>query len=918
MNKRLLSLVLTIAFTFITVFGCFSAISVSASTIVLTDTDYENARAVLGAVCPDYPLTDSEVASDAKPTTRAEFIGAVASVMGVDIKQSAETTFADVDAKHPYSAAIKYAAQAGLINTVDLFYPETPITYSQAIKIVMIAAGYGEKAEYLGGFPVGYIKVANEADVGKNMKLSDNAYLTHDQATKLIFDAAVCDMLEVTSFGSDYTYTVTEGKNILSTYHKVYMAQGVVESNENTSLTSTEPVGGDDYITIDGVNFYAPGKENFIGKSVRVFYGDDKQNTVILAYENGNDVYNYTNEDDLKISGHTLTVMPVDAEKEVRYSLESAYSVIYNGKFYGSANYNSVINPTSGYVTLIDNDDNSKIDVVIIKDVEYGVIKRVNAVEEKIYDKYKQGGTLDLANSSVKYFVSKDDGTAITLDALEEDNAVGYAVSKDGTLIEVICYTGKVGGTFDSLTSDGKVEVNGKEYQLSSYYTQNVKSVGGIKFGSEVILHLGVGNQVIYVQEFTSTVKYGVFVAAGQTSGLSGSDIVLIYGTDGVMHEFNVSDKLKVNGSSVSSSEMTSTLKGIESLEATLRVIKYSVNASGELSKIYTAIDNDKGAAALLTPVVDDARPVLYSRNEATDQGNSSLAGKLMYKSGTFYPLFHMNSSTGVIQVPVSDDYRTSEEYYTAHTQTTLDSATDNIENQPFYGYDVHNGTANFVLWTKDGSGATEVGEGGSAIIESITQGVNENSEPVKVFKAYMNKSWTKIYSKANYNATETSLKETVDKIQPGDIVQIAVNSDKEITAATINFSYLGDDTNGPRYTNPTNKNSLYSAKQVGFETGYVLAMEGKKAVLVRNKEMDDIVAGNYTTINTVAAPISGTVVFVKMNRNRSTGVVTDAVVYNQNDTAAIETYFTSGTNADYLVQRSRYNTVSMTVVYTN
>ena len=50
MNKRLLSLVLSIAFTFITVFGCFSAISVSASTIDLTEKDYEIAKEVLGAI----------------------------------------------------------------------------------------------------------------------------------------------------------------------------------------------------------------------------------------------------------------------------------------------------------------------------------------------------------------------------------------------------------------------------------------------------------------------------------------------------------------------------------------------------------------------------------------------------------------------------------------------------------------------------------------------------------------------------------------------------------------------------------------------------------------------------------------------------------------------------------------------------
>ena len=86
MNKRLLSLILSIAFTFITALGCFSAISVSASTIELNDSDYQNAEAVLGAICPGFPLIDEEVTSDAKPTTRAEFVAAVAMVMNIDVK----------------------------------------------------------------------------------------------------------------------------------------------------------------------------------------------------------------------------------------------------------------------------------------------------------------------------------------------------------------------------------------------------------------------------------------------------------------------------------------------------------------------------------------------------------------------------------------------------------------------------------------------------------------------------------------------------------------------------------------------------------------------------------------------------------------------------------------------------------------
>jgi len=938
MTKKLLSLILSVAF----ILGCFSTASVSASSITITDDDYSKAGEALAALCPGFPLIDDEASSDAKPTTRAEFVAAMAMVMGVDVKSGVETPFSDVSAKHQYASAIKYAAQAGLISTVDLFFPESPITYSQALKIAMVAAGYGDKAEYTGGYPIGYIKAAKEAGVAEGINLADTDTLTHAQATQIIFEAAICDMLEISAWGDSFDYSTSEGKNILSVYKKVYMAFGVVEANENTALTNASNDCGEDTITIDGVKFYAPGYENLIGKSARVFYGNDKKNTVIFAYENGNEIVNYTNEDDLSISGLNLTVMPAEGEKDLRYGLESDYSVIYNGKFYGSANYNSVINPTAGSVSLIDNNDNKKIDVIVIKDVEYGIIGSVNEFEEKVYDKYKKGGMLDLSDSSVKYMVSEDNGAAIELHDLESGFVVGYAVSKDGKLVEIIHYTQRVGGTFDSRTSDGKLELKGKEYQLSSYYTTNVKTLDNIKFGSEIILHLGVGNQVIFIEEFTSGMNYGVFVAAAQTGGLSGKNLVLICGTDGKMQEYAVSEKFKLDGAPVSSSDINAELEGIEGRETVLRVIKYSVNANGEINKIYTATEDGAGLANLLTPVMDESRPVLYSRNTTEETGGST-NGNVMYKSGTFYPLFHMGSATGVIQVPINEEFRTDENYYVSHTQSSLDSATDGSENQPFFGYDVHNGTAKFILWTKDGAGATEVGEGGSAVIESVTQGINENGEPVKVFKAYMGSTWTKFYSKASYNDTETDLKNTVDALQPGDIVQIALNTNKEITAASVNFSYLGykympnshydskgydissrypningSSLTGKRFTNSANKNNLYSAKVVGFETGYILSMADKKAMLVRNTPIADAVAGTYDVIDTVAAPLTrGSIVFVKFNKSRQTGEVTDAVVYTESDVNVAETIYTAGANADFLVQRSRYNTVAMTVIYT-
>ena len=61
-----------------------------------------------------------------------------------------------------------------------------------------------------------------------------------------------------------------------------------------------------------------------------------------------------------------------------------------------------------------------------------------------------------------------------------------------------------------------------------------------------------------------------------------------------------------------------------------------------------------------------------------------------------------------------------------------------------------------------------------------------------------------------------------------------------------------------------------------------------------------------------------GKTVFVKFSTNRTTGQVTSAQVYSETGTSPIETYFTSGKNAYYVVLRQYFREPSLNVIYVN
>lgn len=924
-KSRILTFIVTFIFVLTSMFACFPGISASASTIIISDDDYANAENILKLICPNLPLAEGEV------TTRAEFVATVSMAMNLSDVKAANTGYADVPLTHPYAAHIAYAANLGLISNVDLFYPDSPITYAQAIKIVMTAIGYGTKAQYTGGYPTGYLKAANEADVGKSLAATNDSYLTHADSIKLVFDAVCTDMMEVTTYGDSFDYTVTEGKNILSTYHKIFIAQGVVEANENTGLYSKTAGAGQDTIKINGKSFLAKDCADFIGRKVKVFYKDDYKNTAIAVYEVENNVLTFNEDDALNISGLTLNVQDYDLNDDADYALDGAYSVIFNGHHYAGSesNYNTAINPVSGTVSVIDNDDDGTYEVIVVKSIEYGVIGNINVFEEKIYDRYKgyQSNTNNglISLGGVKYSVVSQTGEALTLDDLEAGSAVGYVESKDSKLVQIILYKERIGGTFNSII-DGKLCLTDKEFTLSSYYTTNIKALASLKFGTEVILHLGENNTVIYVEEFASSLKYGVLISADKEQKLDGKTMVMLFNADGQMCTYTLADNFKIDGTKPANalSELR-VISGEDDIDPIndpgtknpliKRVVKYGLNANGELLKLYQTVTNSLGVGAVTTHTENESGPVLFSDNTITGRTTKTL----FYKGGVFYPLFHMAAGCSIIQVPKSDDNKFDEKYYATHTTSTLETYTDSTsENVECYGYDVDMDGAGFVLWTIDLAGAGSIGEeAGSGIVESVTKGLNKMGEEAWMLKMYQGGSWEKYYATAT---TENDVK----NLKPGDIIRVATNFEDEITAIETHF-HANDKTFTTGISGAGDiADNGYQGKTAGYVGGYVYTCSGSKATIVRHKtkeQIANVIAGTASLVSEDVYPVSLTAkstVFVKFINDRATGKTVSAEVYKESDMSSVETIYSAGTDADYVVSRERFHSVSLNVVYVN
>lgn len=96
--------------------------------------------------------------------TRAEMATLIFRMLGENADASSDQVFSDVGKDHWAYGFVTKVAQLGFISGYGngKFGPNDVVTYEQALTMVVRAAGLGDEAESMGGYPDGFIGVAAE------------------------------------------------------------------------------------------------------------------------------------------------------------------------------------------------------------------------------------------------------------------------------------------------------------------------------------------------------------------------------------------------------------------------------------------------------------------------------------------------------------------------------------------------------------------------------------------------------------------------------------------------------------------------------------------------------------------------------------------------------------------------------------
>ena len=259
--KKLLSAILAVCM----IFGSVSALAITDKVVFdLTS---------LGIVSGDENgnlLGDEEI-------TRAEFVKMMINLQGyaeISTMGDSREMFVDIPDGHWAKSYINFAASIGTFDGYPdgTFGPEDKVLLQDCIKTVVRALGYEVVAQQKGGYPNGYIMVAAEKQLTKNISASYTAPAIRGDVMTLLYNALDVNLLqESISGGEAYEESNDTFRSLLANQDEKIVIKGIITANYDTWLI--KPITGlrKDEVELDGTVLLSaiPMRRSILGKKCR-------------------------------------------------------------------------------------------------------------------------------------------------------------------------------------------------------------------------------------------------------------------------------------------------------------------------------------------------------------------------------------------------------------------------------------------------------------------------------------------------------------------------------------------------------------------------------------------------------------------------------------------------------------------------
>ena len=599
--KKVLALVVALTMVFTTVaFASYPDVDATA--------DYAGAVELLSAL----EILQGDENGNFNPDntiTRAEFAAVVCRALGLEgsaASAKGATMFKDVAADHWASGYINLASQQGIVNGKGngIFDPEGNVTYAEAVKMLVVAIGYEPMAATKGGWPTGYLSVANSTKMTAGVGGAADVAALRSTVAMLTANAIEIPVMDQTAFGSETKYEPMDeydNYTTLLTQQDVYKATGIIKTVEllDGEFTFGLTEESEDYAfgwansyTIDLSKVPATfeiGESNivdYVNESVDLYVKKEGRNNYValIAVPSGIGETLTINASDLDKAASTISTSKQvtleyyetpDADKTTKIYVEKDPTVIVNNTLieaedttYDNADLAKVLAGKDASIKFIENSDDKYFDIINITVYEHQIVKEVKA------DK----GRIEFLSTNQKLVIPEDTDDVIVNFADVDGNAIELADIKEGDVLamvvsdlndkglpvpaksfetEILVYdlgASSVTGTLNQANeSEGYVYIDGVQYEYNTTFVSE-KDYNDLfkndeaKLGTEGVFYLGITGKIIGFAGVEGSTGNYAFVLQGAESSSTWDKCyqIKVLLADGSIKTYDIDDEVVI------------------------------------------------------------------------------------------------------------------------------------------------------------------------------------------------------------------------------------------------------------------------------------------------------------------------------------------------------------------------------------
>lgn len=796
---------------------------------------------------PDY--YDYNVNPDTA-ATRADFAVSLAKIMKLTDYSAGDIYYYDVYTTHWAYKEISALTQAGVIGGVGggLFRPDDTITLAEAYAMLCNALGYKQYAAGSGGFPTGYIKAAQKAELDEGVKA--NGYLNIGDMFILLYNGIKANILEPYSFENDSaSYRVSDDETLLTVGHNIAREEGIMRGADCVDLDGGELAEGE--IKVDKTIYTTDlSCTDYLGQMTEIFYLDDgsagKKKVLWAGLTGETEIMEIAADNDAEFdaTSFVLTYHDEDSNKDRKIDLSRNIVVVYNGGVV-TTGIDKIFNMPRYKATLIES--NGKYTVAVVKAYEDIVVERIDDEQKIVYDKLS-GNPLSLDSDDYTRMSVKLLGAAeVSWSTIVVGNVLSVYKSLDEKFLEVSLCTEQIEGTVQSVADEENgsctVTMNGIDYKVRTH--------DSISPGMTITIYMNSEGEGVYVKISGTTLSPAYLIdGVNETKSMQNYISLKILTNDGNVGVYKCRDKVKIDGVSYDDIETT----------------------FGKLCKSRAFVPQ--------FVMIEMGKDGLISYIDTVNNGNDNdikdaLSVSVPYKAGQEYLTFGylgasmaVNENTQVFFIPDDDNIATAadNDFYVATSKSLEGSTTYNTES---YKTEDRVGYEQYVV--AKGAGAT-YGRTNPVLVEKITSRVSGNGDVRECLIGFQGSASVELLSGEDFKFSSKG-------IDGGDIVRVKVNrlGEVEDTTTLVDYSDIENSiTNAPTSTSSYTPSFGYAYDVIGD----VIKLSYDKAN-VNNPEI---------SITAKGIPV---LVYDSNRRNNKArqGTLGDILTYYNNGTACSEVF---------------------------